>query len=141
MPAFGVLRKIFCKIQYYYLNLGRRYDFKQGAVRLRIVELLGFRLDIFEIDSNDDGAERRESLRTPLRMKVKVVHQELGVMMLHTQDVSDNGVYILCDDQSIPPLGDLIDVQIQGLPQEAPIVKARIVRVDMDGMGLEFVSA
>lgn len=52
--------------------------------------------------------------------------------------MSDGGVYVengpfeLC-------VGDLVTLQVQGLPGDAPLVHMRVVRRDGCGCGLQFV--
>lgn len=85
------------------------------------------------------SAERRESLRTPVKLSIKVFHESMGELLLYTGNISDTGVYILSENQVVPPLGEVVSVQLQGLPAEAPKLQARVVRVANDGMGLMFV--
>jgi hypothetical protein len=78
--------------------------------------------------------------RTRLRAEVKVSHPHAGEIHAHTRDISDTGAFILTHGEAIA-VGDVVEVQVQGLPGgEAPMVRMRIVRLDKDGMGLEFVS-
>ncbi|MDX9874156.1 MAG: PilZ domain-containing protein [Spongiibacteraceae bacterium] len=90
--------------------------------------------------ANDDAEHHRQFVRTRLRAEVKVSHPEMGELFLHTRDISDGGAYIVGTGVGARP-GDIVDVQLQGLPGEpAPVVQMRVVRVDRDGMGLQFVS-
>lgn len=85
--------------------------------------------------------ENRESVRTPLRARVKFSHPEVGDLKLHTENISDGGAYILAEGNELPCIGETVAVQVQGIGQgEAPVVMMRIVRIDKDGMGLEFVN-
>lgn len=89
--------------------------------------------------ANDDPEHHRKFVRTRLRAEVKVSHPEIGELILHTRDISDGGAYIVGSSVGAQP-GDLVEVQLQGLPGEpAPVVQMRVVRVDKDGMGLQFV--
>lgn len=85
------------------------------------------------------SSERRESLRTPVKLSIKVFHETMGELQLYTGNISDTGVYILAENQVVPPVGDLVTVQLQGLPAETPRLQARVVRSASDGMGLMFV--
>ena len=85
--------------------------------------------------------QKRRYVRTKLRADVKVTHETLGELMLRTGDISDGGVYILAEGQELPPVGDFVEVQVQGIGEgEAPILSMRIVRTDKDGIGLEFIT-
>lgn len=83
---------------------------------------------------------KRKSVRTKLRAEVKLSHPQVGDIKLHTGDISDGGAYIFSEGQSIPKVGEVVLVQVQGIGGgEAPVVKMRIVRIDKEGIGLEFV--
>ena len=78
--------------------------------------------------------------RTRLRAEVKVTHPDAGEILSHTRDISDSGAFIVTHGENIA-VGDIVDVQVQGLPGgDAPVVRMRIVRLDKDGMGLEFAA-
>ena len=84
--------------------------------------------------------DKRGTIRTGLRAAVKLTHPEVGDLNLHTRDISDTGAYILSEGQSTPEIGEIVQVQVQGIGGgDAPLVKMRVVRLDDDGMGLEFV--
>lgn len=83
---------------------------------------------------------KRKHVRTKLRADVKMCHSELGELDLHTGDVSDGGAYILSEGKTVPSIGAVVDVQVQGIGGDnAPVVKMRVVRIDNKGMGLEFI--
>jgi ribosomal protein S12 len=87
---------------------------------------------------SDDN--RRKSIRTKLQAKVRLSHPEVGDVHLHTSDISDGGAYILSDGNPLPEVGEVVEVQVQGIGSgEAPVVKMRIVRIDNQGVGLEFI--
>jgi hypothetical protein len=86
---------------------------------------------------NEDS---RGAPRTRLRAEVKVSHPHAGEIRSHTRDISDSGAFIVTHGETIA-IGDVVEVQVQGLPGgDAPVVRMRIVRLDKDGMGLEFVA-
>ena len=86
------------------------------------------------------GSNKREHVRTKLRADVKLSHPEIGDLNLHTGDISDGGAYILAEGNSLPPIGETVSVQVQGMGDgDAPIVKMKVVRLDNDGVGLAFV--
>ncbi|MBN7769280.1 PilZ domain-containing protein [Marinobacter daepoensis] len=85
------------------------------------------------------GNDRREHSRTAMSAKVKVVHQRLGEFVFSTRDISDGGVFIVPGEQPFEPsIGDLVTVQVQGLPVPAPILHMVVVRRTVDGFGLQF---
>lgn len=85
--------------------------------------------------------ENRKCIRTKLRAAIKLIHPEIGELMLHTSDISDSGAYIFSEGNTLPAIGEEVTVQVQGLPgDEAPLVGMRIVRADKDGIGLEYLS-
>lgn len=90
-------------------------------------------------DNSDSGRNRRQHVRTKLRTKIKLTHPELGESIWSTGDISDGGVFLISDGKDLPELGDLVKIQVQNLPVEAPVVEARVVRVTAAGIGLEFV--
>jgi PilZ domain len=95
------------------------------------------------VDESDKkpSNEGRDSIRTKLRAEVKFSHPEVGDLKLHTENISNSGAYILAEGHPLPRVGELVAVQVQGIGAgEAPTVTMRIVRLDNDGMGLEFVS-
>lgn len=82
----------------------------------------------------------RRCPRTRLRAEVKVNHPDAGEIRSHTRDISDSGAFILAQAEQIK-IGDIVEVQVQGLPGgDAPLVRMRIIRLDKEGMGLEFVT-
>lgn len=88
------------------------------------------------------GNNKRVHIRNKLRAEVKLSHPEVGDLKLHTADISESGAYILAEGNALPAVGELVDVQVQGLGDggAGPLVKMRIVRFDNKGIGLEFVN-
>lgn len=83
---------------------------------------------------------KRDHIRTKLRAEVKLSHPEVGDLKLHTGDISDGGAYIFSEGNEVPKVGELVNVQVQGIGGgDAPVVKMRVVRLDTSGLGLEFV--
>ena len=86
------------------------------------------------------GKNNRESIRTKLRAEVKLSHPEMGDLSLHTGDISDGGAYIFSEGNLLPKIGELVEVQVQGMGGgDAPILKMKVVRLDNDGVGLQFI--
>lgn len=68
-----------------------------------------------------------------------MAHNELGELFVFSTDISDSGVFVELTADEKPEVGDIVTLQIQGLPIEAPVLSARVVRITKKGMGLEFV--
>jgi hypothetical protein len=86
------------------------------------------------------GKNNREHIRTQLRAEVKLSHPEVGDLKLHTGDISDGGAYVFSEGNHLPKIGELVEVQVQGMGGgDAPILKMRVVRLDNDGVGLQFI--
>ena len=83
---------------------------------------------------------KRQSPRTPFKVRIRIEHPEHGVFVLNTQDISDSGVFVLTDDNGTLPisLGETVKGQVQGLPIEAPVVDMEVVRIVPSGIGLRF---
>lgn len=83
--------------------------------------------------------DRRIHCRTAMSAKVKVTHDQLGEFIFSTRDISDGGVFIVVDTEPFAPeMGDKVNVQVQGLPVEAPLLEMVVVRKTIDGYGLQF---
>ncbi len=83
----------------------------------------------------------RRHPRTRLRAEVKLNHPAAGEQHAHTRDISEGGAFVVNEGLKLPALGEIIEVQVQGLPGEAaPVVRMKVVRIDREGVGLEFVN-
>lgn len=89
------------------------------------------------------GAERRQHVRIEVPMPVLVTHHALGTNELITVDICDNGVFLKAEATQCPPIGDEVTLQLKGGilgdGEEPPLVRARVVRVTENGMGIEFL--
>lgn len=85
-------------------------------------------------------SDKRRYIRTPVSIKVRVWHDAIGSVVLTTRDVSDGGVFLITEGAPIPPVGTVVEGQVQGPVEDLPIVKMEIVRVEPTGVGLRFVS-
>lgn len=82
----------------------------------------------------------RKFNRTRLRAEVKLSHPKVGEQRSHTRDISEGGAFILGEGIVLPEIGDVVEVQVQGLPGEAaPVVKMKVMRIDKDGVALQFL--
>jgi hypothetical protein len=83
--------------------------------------------------------ERREHQRIPLRVNIKIAHPQFGEKVVATKNFSEGGLFIIVKPTDLPAPGAIVKGQIQGLAEEAPIVDMRIVRVENDGVGLQYI--
>jgi PilZ domain-containing protein len=84
----------------------------------------------------------RKYPRTRLRAEVKLSHPKVGEQRTHTRDISEGGAFIMREGIVLPEIGDVVEVQVQGLPGEvAPVVSMRVIRIDKDGVALQFLDA
>ena len=82
--------------------------------------------------------DKRKHERLPLSAKVKITHPAIGSVMVWTKDLSDGGVYLITNDIELPPIGSVVEGQVQGSMESPPVIKMKIVRVESDGVGLQF---
>ena len=83
-------------------------------------------------------SDKREHLRTPLKATVKLMLSDKGEIKLTMRDVSNGGVFVITDGVEPPPLGSVVKIQIQGMMEDAPVISAKVVRVNDEGFGLKF---
>lgn len=88
---------------------------------------------------NDKNPSGRQHERTKMRARLKMIHPVVGGLLVYTRDLSDGGLFILSGQHSLPEVGEIIKVQIQDVPVEAPILTAKIVRKTEDGIGVMFL--
>lgn len=92
------------------------------------------------MNKNNNPANQRQYMRTPLRCKFKIWHDSIGEMVVTTRDISDGGLFLIMDDTQVPPIGSVLKGQVQGMMADAPVVVMEIVRVEAGGIGLRFIS-
>lgn len=84
--------------------------------------------------------DQRRHPRINIQIEVELIAPEVGALTLQSGNLSDSGLY-LCADQSMPlQIGSEVCVRLkQALGDgEAPLVKARVVRIEDQGIGLHF---
>lgn len=92
------------------------------------------------MNSNEQNNEdKRTNHRTPMKVQVKVSHPSIGNIIVPTRDISDGGIFLLTEDIDVPPIGTIVEGQVQGMEVEGPILKLEIVRMEPAGIGLKFV--
>jgi len=84
--------------------------------------------------------EQRRHPRINLQIEVELITPDLGSLTLQSSNLSNSGLF-LCVEQSIPlQVGSEVCVRLkQALGDgEPPLVKARVVRIEEQGIGLQF---
>lgn len=82
--------------------------------------------------------EKRRYVRTEFSSEVKLMHSEMGSILVMTRDISEGGVYLLTGDKVDYPIGTEFTLQATDMAEEAPVVKAVIVRLEPEGIALQF---
>ena len=83
--------------------------------------------------------EKRKHIRTPFACRIKIIHDSIGELLVKTRDISDGGVFVVLEPDQIPPVGTVVEGQVQGLMDDAPILQMEVVRVEPIGVGLRFL--
>lgn len=82
--------------------------------------------------------DQRKYLRTPLNAKISIMHESLGTIELTTADISDGGLFVQTAGRPRFVAGDKVTVQVCGM-EDAPIIRAVVVRLTTNGAGLRFL--
>jgi hypothetical protein len=82
--------------------------------------------------------DKRQYARIPLSTRVKITHPSFGSVMVMTRNLSNGGVFLVTQGIALPPIGSILEGQVQDSPDEAPIVKMKIVREEAEGVGVMF---
>lgn len=83
--------------------------------------------------------EKRQFERIELPARVKMNHPDLGEVILKIRDLSDGGIYVLCDSCSHLAVGSDVTIQVIHEDAETPVVSMKIMRHDSNGMGMMFI--
>jgi hypothetical protein len=81
--------------------------------------------------------EKRKHVRTEFSGRVKVIHPLIGAVEVELRDISNGGVFLFTGDQFGLPVGEVVRLQAQDL-EDAPVLSARIVRIEEKGIALMF---
>lgn len=102
----------------------------------------GFSFDVHPDLAFQDGLpmkEKRINIRTNVGLKILLSHPVTGAVTAVTRDISNSGVFIVTPESDKLPVGSIVTVQTQDGPEDAPILRMRVVRHENDGIGLEFI--
>lgn len=83
--------------------------------------------------------DRREYQRIPLTVRIKISHPTFGEKVLSTKNFSEGGLFVIVEPSQLPAMGTIVKGQVQDLTVPAPIVDMEIVRVERDGVGLQYI--
>lgn len=83
-------------------------------------------------------SEKRRRERTAFPSEVTLTDPDFGALTAYTRDVSDSGVYLFVDHAHGLQVGARVSLQVRDMSGQAPVVSARVVRVDDDGVALMF---
>jgi hypothetical protein len=82
----------------------------------------------------------REHSRHPIGVSIKITHESIGELLLETKDISDGGLFVAVNPEKMPPLGTIVEGQVQGMAEDPPIVEMEVVRVTNNGIGLKYIN-
>ena len=81
--------------------------------------------------------DKRQHPRMRMSMKVSLTMTDHGEVYAMTRDISEGGVFVIIDRATMPKIGEIVNVQVQGLPGgDAPWVDMEVVRAEHEGIGL-----
>lgn len=83
--------------------------------------------------------DKRRHPRLKHRAKIRVIGTASPeALIADMRDFSETGLFLLCANELIPPIGTLVEVQTTEF-DDAPIQAAVVVRIEPDvGFGLQF---
>lgn len=82
--------------------------------------------------------ERRNHIRTAFRAHVKLMHPVAGDCEVEMRDLSDGGVFLFTANRDDYPVGEVVKIQSLDI-EDAPVLSARVMRHEADGIGLMFI--
>lgn len=82
--------------------------------------------------------EQRKHERTELPASVKLMHPDIGTIILKVKDMSYGGLFLLTDTPAFLPIGCIVQVQVCNPDNELPVVTMVIVRRSSEGIGLSY---
>ena len=88
------------------------------------------------------STNKRDANRVGLVIEIKVTCDDKSEHILNSQNISDTGVFLEHNDAPLDlPIGEHVILQVcsQMGDEPPPPVKAEIVRITKEGMGLQFI--
>lgn len=84
---------------------------------------------------------RRRHPRMPIKVTVKISHPDFGEKLVKTRNLSDSGIFLISEPGELPPTGSVIKGQVQDMIENPPVLDMEIVRVEDEGIGLQFLDS
>lgn len=88
------------------------------------------------------SSELRRHLRIGLTVEIELTLPGQPPVCVRTRNISDGGLFLIFDDIALPAIGTEVKVRLKnqlGDGEEPPVNRAKIVRHEPDGIGLEFI--
>ncbi|MDQ1362717.1 MAG: hypothetical protein QG652_577 [Pseudomonadota bacterium] len=88
------------------------------------------------------SSELRRHLRIGLVVEIELTLPGAAPQIVRTKNISDGGLFLVIDEVKLPAVGTEVKVRLKnqlGDGEEPPVNRAKVVRHDPDGMGLEFI--
>lgn len=87
------------------------------------------------------AADRRRLARIGIPMTMTVLIDGQPMREMETADISNGGAFLKASPQLCPPVGSELSLQVKGqlAGKEPPLMRARVARIERDGMGVEFL--
>ena len=81
---------------------------------------------------------KRKHERIAFPAEVKIMHPDFGSIIGRTRDMSDGGLFLCVESNPGLEVGARVTVQAQDISGEAPLVEARVVRIEVSGVALMY---
>jgi len=83
---------------------------------------------------------RRKHTRVSVTVNIKISHPSIEDKIVKTRNISDSGIFILVEPTEMPAEGEIIVGQVQGMADTPPSLSMKVVRVENEGLGMEFLN-
>ncbi|WP_157496795.1 PilZ domain-containing protein [Hahella ganghwensis] len=95
---------------------------------------------VFISDISIMTQDKRSSPRIKASFQVELTHPDLGTIKTKTRDISENGAFVIVNEENTPELHMRVSIRVLGLPGEpgAP-VESEVVRIEHEGVGVKFI--
>lgn len=120
-------------------NNSARSAWVEAQLQNQLIDQRG-QLDAWRKEATQTKAHRK-ALRSNVKLTVTIEGQR-GILTGVTRDISDTGVFVELKDADKTFIeGELLTVQVSGLPAESTAVRGVAVRVSSNGLGVRLNSA
>jgi hypothetical protein len=83
--------------------------------------------------------ERRKDRRTPVSVRVKIIHPSFGTVICIAKNLSNGGMLIDTGGVDFPDVGAEMQAQALDTEMETPLIKTKIIRKHHNSVALGFV--